>query len=120
MIGKLRSTVIDCPDPLSLAEFYSGILGGRIAPSSDENWVDVILPNDGVKVSFQRSEGYEAPRWPSNDGDQQLHLDIAVDDMDAAHTRLLKLGARHMEDHPTFRVYLDPVGHPFCTVKVDD
>ena len=119
MIGKLHSIVIDCPDPLGLAEFYSGILGGRIAPS-DENWVDVVLPNGGVQVSFQRSDGYQPPRWPSSDGDQQLHLDIAVDDLDGAHPRLIKLGAQHMEDHPTFRVYLDPVGHPFCTVLNND
>jgi len=40
-----------------------------------------------------------------------------VDDMDAEHTRAVGLGAKLLDDsadHPSFRVYADPAGHPFC------
>jgi hypothetical protein len=38
MIGKLRSVVVDCPDPLKLATFYSGLLGGSLH-EEDDTWV---------------------------------------------------------------------------------
>lgn len=40
-----------------------------------------------------------------------------VPDLEAAHAPLLALGARFAEAHDGFRVYLDPAGHPFCTVR---
>lgn len=116
MIGELHSYVLDCPEPGELAEFYRGVLGGRIESDEGGGWVDLVLPGDGPKLAFQRSPGHVPPRWPSDDGDQQAHLDIEVSDFDAAHERLLALGARHVETHEGFRVYLDPAGHPFCTV----
>ncbi len=115
MIGELHSVVLDCPDPAALAEFYRGVLGGRIEQDEDD-WVDLVLPAGGVKLSFQLCPGYVAPNWPGDDGDQQFHLDVRVEDFDAAEARLGELGARFLEAHDGFRVYLDPVGHPFCTV----
>ena len=115
MNGRLNAVVIDSPDPLALAEFYRAVLGGHLEP--DDEWIDLNLPAGAGRVSFQRSPGYVAPVWPSGDGDQQLHLDVAVSDFDVAHAQLLSLGARHIESHDGFRVYVDPVGHPFCTVK---
>ena len=43
-------------------------------------------------------------------------LDLVVDDLDAGETAVLDLGARKAEHQPgqTFRVFLDPAGHPFC------
>jgi hypothetical protein len=47
-----------------------------------------------------------------------LHLDIRVDDVDAAERDVLALGAKRLpgelEDH--YRAFADPVGHPFCLV----
>ncbi len=47
---------------------------------------------------------------------QQVHLDVMVDDLDAAEHAVLDLGAIKHEHQPgeTFRVFLDPAGHPFC------
>lgn len=117
MIGKMYATVLDCPDPTALAEFYHGVLGGEISadPEEEGRWVDLVLA-DGQRLSFQGSPGHVPPVWPGDDGDQQFHLDIEVADFDAAHEQLLALGARHLETHTGFRVYLDPAGHPFCTV----
>lgn len=115
MIGNLYAVVLDCPDPVSLAEFYRGILGGAIEPDGDD-WIDLLLPDDGPRLSFQLSPGYVAPQWPGDDGDQQFHLDVRVEDLEVAEENLLALGARFVEAHDDFRVYLDPAGHPFCTV----
>ncbi|MGO3147165.1 MAG: VOC family protein [Leucobacter sp.] len=116
MIGRLKSVVLDCPNTEELAEFYQSVLGGRIEVGDDKDWVDLYIDEIGPRLSFQSSPGFVAPKWPSDDGDQQLHLDVAVEDLDEADAALLRLGARHIDTQQGFRVYLDPVGHPFCTI----
>lgn len=115
MIGKLYGVILDCPEPESLAEFYRHIFGGTLELDED-GWVDLIL-DTGLRLGFQRCPGYQPPAWPGSDGDQQLHLDIQVRSFDVAEAALLAIGARLIETHDEFRVYTDPVGHPFCTVR---
>jgi hypothetical protein len=58
-----------------------------------------------------------APEWPAPDRSQQFHLDLTVDDLDAAEAAVLALGAKPLDTDDrsrTFRVYADPAGHPFC------
>jgi catechol 2,3-dioxygenase-like lactoylglutathione lyase family enzyme len=117
MIGRLEKTVFDCPDPQALAAFYAEVLGMRI----NENHGDfvVIGSRPGLReLAFQRSAGWIPPRWPDPHGSQQLHLDIRVADVDAAERDVLALGARrlHGGEETGFRVFADPVGHPFCLV----
>jgi hypothetical protein len=49
------------------------------------------------------------------------HLDIEVDDLDAAGDRAAALGATLAVFQPQehVRVWLDPVGHPFCLFVPD-
>jgi hypothetical protein len=66
-------------------------------------------------------EQYTPPRWPSQTIPQQMHLDVKVEDFDVAEAAVLELGAtRAGSETPTFRVYLDPAGHPFCLIKPED
>ncbi|MBK0421295.1 VOC family protein [Leucobacter sp. CSA2] len=116
MIGKLSAVVLDCRDPQHLAEFYRVILGGTIDKDPDGDWIDLKIDGGGPLVSFQQVPGHEPPEWPGDSGDQQLHLDIAVEDFDHAEQALLEAGARFVESHDGFRVFLDPAGHPFCIV----
>ena len=55
---------------------------------------------------------------------KQIHLDLAVDDLDAAETEAVRLGARLADEQPApdrWRVLLDPAGHPFClTVQIPE
>ena len=114
-IGSLSEVVFDCPNPLALAQFYQGVLGGVIEPDGEE-WVDLVLPGGGLRVAFQLAPRFIPPEWPSERGEQQIHLDIAVSDLDEAQETLFSLGARLVDKQSGFRVYLDPAGHPFCTV----
>ena len=45
-----------------------------------------------------------------------MHIDVVVEDLDIAESEVLKLGATRADHQPgtTFRVFLDPAGHPFC------
>ena len=118
--ARLRTVVLDCPDPLALAEFYRSLIGGELHHDGDEpDWV-VLEPEPGRRFAFQQADDYAPPTWPSGERPQQFHLDLTVDDIDVAEPAVLALGARRHDVQPgeadgdCFRVYLDPVGHPFC------
>ncbi len=122
MIGTLDVVVLDCPDTRALARFYAAVLGGEIV-AYDEDWAEVVLPFAGHRplLALQRVDDYRAPDWPGQDVPQQLHLDVKVDDLDVGEQAVLAIGARATgEGTDTFRVYLDPAGHPFCLVRPQD
>ena len=112
-IARFPGIVIDCPDPGVLARFYGAMLDWKADVSSD--WAE-IRAEPGQCISFQQVEAYTPPRWPDQEVPQQMHLDVIVDDLDAAEAAVLKLGAAKHEHQPgtSFRVFLDPAGHPFC------
>ncbi|UVJ39761.1 VOC family protein [Arthrobacter sp. CJ23] len=113
-IARFPSVVIDCPDAAALAAFYSGLLGWDV--KDEGGWVD-IRPEDGSNcISFQQVEDYRPPQWPGQTVPQQMHLDLVVEDLDKGEEVATGLGATKAEYQPgtTFRVFLDPAGHPFC------
>jgi catechol 2,3-dioxygenase-like lactoylglutathione lyase family enzyme len=112
-IARFTGFVIDCPDPSALAAFYGAMLGWKVDTSP--GWAD-IRAEDGQCISFQQVEDYAPPNWPGQQVPQQVHLDVIVDDLDAGEAAVLGLGATKHEHQPgeTFRVFLDPAGHPFC------
>jgi catechol 2,3-dioxygenase-like lactoylglutathione lyase family enzyme len=117
VIGRLEKTVFDCPDPQALAAFYGGILGMQVN-EDDGDWV-VIGRKPGMReLAFQRADPYVPPQWPDPVRPQQLHVDIRVEDADAAERAVLALGATRLpnEHENGFRVFADPAGHPFCLV----
>jgi hypothetical protein len=112
-IARYPSIVLDCPDPAVLAQFYGSILDWKVDAS--DGWAD-IRADYGQCISFQRVADYRAPVWPAQDVPQQMHIDVMVDDLDAGEKAVVALGATRHEHQPgeSFRVFLDPAGHPFC------
>jgi hypothetical protein len=105
---------LDCADPAGLAAFWAALLGGEVAPVGDDV---VVVGNKGTPVAALRVPGYQPPTWPSGAIPKQVHLDLAVSDLDAAEAEAIRLGARRagQQPHPArWRVMLDPAGHPFC------
>jgi hypothetical protein len=111
-IARYPSFVIDCPEPAVLGSFYGALLGWEVTESA--GWAEVR--SEGQCISFQQVEDYTPPKWPGQDLPQQMHLDVMVPDLDVAEGEVLALGATKHEHQPgtTFRVFLDPAGHPFC------
>jgi catechol 2,3-dioxygenase-like lactoylglutathione lyase family enzyme len=113
---KLTATVLDAPDPRALAEFYHRLLGWPIG-RDEPGWV-TLRPDGGPGLAFQEESIYARPTWPAAPGEQQmmLHLDIEVDDLEAACAHAVAAGAMLAEFQPQedVRVLLDPAGHPFC------
>ncbi len=119
---RFNVTALDCLEPLELAAFYSQLTGLEVEPLGDFPALDVTwieLLNEGKPtLAFQKVETYVRPTWPEGPVPQQLHLDFAVSDLDAAEAHALALGATKAVFQPgtMFRVLFDPVGHPFCLV----
>jgi len=112
----LMGVMLDCPDAKVLSAFYSELLGKLVTYEADGV---AMIGNDGEQpVMFQQVADYTAPQWPDPAHPQQYHLDVLVDDLDAAEQAVLALGATRMEGGgKTFRVYADPANKPFCLTR---
>ena len=111
------TTTISSPDPPALARFYGHLLGWELG-EEEPGWVTLLNPDGGVKLAFHIEDVYTPPVWPSQPGEQIImeHLDIRVDDLEAACEHAKACGAR-LADYPpqeSVRVHLDPDGHIFC------
>ena len=87
---RLTDFIIDCPDTMQLAEFYAEVTGRPVTPASNPQWAGIHFGE--------------------------------VDDVEAEQRRVLALGATLEQDSigPDgygWRVYTDPVGHPFCLCR---
>jgi Glyoxalase-like domain len=125
-LPKYQLVGLDCPDPLALAGFYSQLTGLAVEPlgdfaPEDVEWIELDNGNHPT-LAFQKVANFVAPTWPEGPVPQQLHMDFLVDDLDAGEQHVLSIGGTRHDVQPgtTFRVYLDPVGHPFCLVLESD
>ncbi len=112
-IAELKMVTLDCPNAPESARFWSEVLGWSIAHSEDAY---AMLTGPTSALGFGTVEDYQPPAWPNPNGTKQFHFDLAVDDLAAAEARCVELGATVPDDQPgeTWRVLLDPAGHPFC------
>jgi len=113
--------VLDSDNSEELSAFYEKLLGWtRYAHNPDDEWIVVNNgKRDGLpELIFQQIESYIRPVWPDVSGkqSQMIHLDFHVDDLDEGVKHALSCGAElspvQLED--SWRVMLDPAGHPFC------
>jgi len=113
MIGKLGEVVIDCHDPMQLAEFWQHVLGGYVVRQSHE-WV-ALEPPTGLTIGFQLVPEAKAAK-------NRVHLDVDVDDLEAATVAAEALGAVRSgepvyDELGGFQVMLDPEGNEFCFIN---
>jgi predicted enzyme related to lactoylglutathione lyase len=113
MPATLSAIVLDCADPVALAEFYRTATGWAVT-ASDEDWASL---SDGgpIQLGFQRVDGYRPPEWPGPA--KHAHVDLAVADLDSVAEELVAAGATRPEYQPgqgEWLVLVDPAGHPFC------
>ncbi len=114
MLGSLAEVVFDCADPALLSIFWHEVLGGSAPVHRSDDWSYFDAPT-GLRVAFQRVLEGKA-------GKNRLHLDVAVDDVPAAATAAVALGAAlvgdlHSDSVGTFQVLRDPEGNEWCVVR---
>ena len=49
---KLFAITLDTPDPVALAQFYRGLLGGEIV-STNDTYVALSMPDVDLRLDFQ-------------------------------------------------------------------
>ena len=114
---KRQIIVFDAADMAAESSFWAGVLGGTV--KADDDWHTVSVDGES-RLGIQLAPNHVAPDWPNGTPEQQIHLDLWIDNLDAAHEEVLSLGARLLKpaDDPKaaqgFQVYADPAGHPFC------
>lgn len=116
--ASLAMITLDSADPAPLAAFWAEFLGGRIIHETEEV---VVVSTDRGAIATCRVPDYTPPTWPAGEKPKHMHLDVAVEDKVAAEAEALRLGARLADDQPggdTWRVFLDPAGHPFCITSI--
>jgi predicted enzyme related to lactoylglutathione lyase len=85
----------------------------------------MVIVDGEPRVGVQLAPDHVPPDWPDGNP-QQIHLDLWVDDIDAAHEEAMSWGAKLLqpaaetEEPDNFQVYADPAGHPFCLCWVKD
>ena len=90
------------------------MLGGEIVFTGA---AAVVVRTDWVALSAIEVPGYQPPTWPEPGIPKQIHLDLAVSDLETAAAASERLGARPAAEQPAperRRVLFDPAGHPFC------
>ena len=108
--------VFDAPDLDVESAFWAALLGGTMVAYGD--WNSVLVDGE-PRIDIQLAPNHDRPHWPHGT-QQQVHLDLYVDDIQAAHEHALAVGAvllQAADDITTpdgFQVYEDPAGHPFC------
>lgn len=121
---ELTSVTIGAPKPRELARFYAKLLDAdlktddppREGHPADAGWAQV--QTSAVTLNFEYEYQWQTPVWPSAAGKQHItqHLDIRVDDLEAAVAWAKECGAVQDPYQPqkSVRVMRDPAGHPFC------
>jgi hypothetical protein len=103
---------LDCNDLEILATFWSAALHYDRSLPDLEGYVALEPPaGEGIPLTLQR---VPEPKLTKN----RLHLDLLVEDVEAEVNRLLRLGARRLEDHVDYgthwSVLADPESNEFC------
>jgi predicted enzyme related to lactoylglutathione lyase len=114
MRASVGYLVIDTTDPQRLAPFWCALLDVRVdAEIGDGQFVVLSRAQDGLTLGFQ-----QVPDAKS--GKNWLHLDLVVDDLDAATAEIEALGGRWLESGRTrelegfrWRLMADPEGNEF-------
>ncbi|MFZ5870776.1 MAG: VOC family protein, partial [Actinomycetota bacterium] len=79
---------LDAADVDAVSSFWAALLGGTV--EKDDDWHGII--GDGEwRPGVQLAQNHTPPQWPDGTQQQQIHLDLWVDDSQAAHERLYVL-----------------------------
>ena len=115
--ARLDLAIFDAADIDRVGSFYADLTGWDVV-RKDSDRFGVRAP-DGQEIEFQRAPDHVAPQWPGQEHPQQFHLDLQVDDHQAAAERAAGLGATWLADGPSWITLADPAGHPFDLCQTD-
>lgn len=114
-IARPLAVAFDCHDPARLLAFWQKMLGGTQAPEPHED--DFMVLEDVPVFGYLGFQKVPEGKVVKN----RVHLDLDVDDIDAAVAASTAIGATMfggVVEEPTnwFQVMQDPEGNEFCFI----
>jgi predicted enzyme related to lactoylglutathione lyase len=114
MRASVGYLVIDAIDPERLATFWCAVLDVEVDSDIGDGQFVVLSPTkDGLTVGFQKVPEQKTSK-------NRVHLDLVVEDLDAATAEIESLGGRWLEPGTTrdlegfqWRTMADPEGNEF-------
>ena len=116
-IARLDLVIVDAADIDRVGTFYADLTGWEVVRQEADRFG--LRAPDGQEVEFQRAPDHVAPQWPGQERPQQFHLDLQIDDHQAAAERAVTLGATRLADGASWVTLVDPAGHPFDLCQAD-
>jgi predicted enzyme related to lactoylglutathione lyase len=111
---RITTIILNAEDPTTVAAFWAAFLDVTVQEADDDAGIIWLRPQavGGMNLGVQRVD------HPLADV-TQVHVDIAVDDLDQSTARIETLGGRlqrvnRLENGFEWRVMHDPAGHEFC------
>lgn len=110
---RVEQVVVDSVEPGRVVRFWAELLGGEPV-EREGGWAHVQV-DGGVRISFQ-------PVPERKDVKNRVHLDLRVEDIEAAVVKAVGLGATRegvvvSDAQGSFQVMRDPEGNEFCFVR---
>jgi predicted enzyme related to lactoylglutathione lyase len=115
--AELDLAIFDAADIAKVGAFYAELTGWEVV-RQDADRFGVQTP-DGRQIEWQHAPDHVAPKWPGQELPQQFHLDLQIEDHEAAAERAVKLGATRLADGSNWITLADPAGHPFDLCQKD-
>jgi catechol-2,3-dioxygenase len=115
---KLAAVVLDAANLEDESRFWHRLLGGELEKRERHH---ILTVAGAPAIAVQLAPNHTPPQWPDGQA-QQIHLDLAVDDIASADREVIDAGAQLLRQPEGMgdaspsgsRVYADPAGHPFC------
>jgi predicted enzyme related to lactoylglutathione lyase len=109
------AVTIDCNEPRRVAEFWAALLDCAVTDPGPDRPGWLRLQPRGPDGPFMNLQPVDEPR----SGKVRIHVDVLVDDPDAAVERVLELGgsdtgAREVLPRGRIAIMRDPEGNEFC------
>ena len=115
--AKVTTVMFNSENPEVLVNFWGKVLGVEAHPHNDSTehiWL-FPTPGENFKLGFQRV----AKKFSDS---QEIHIDVAVDDLNETEDLVKSLGGTHVKTSRTssgfeWRILKDPQGNSFCIFK---
>ena len=115
--AKVTTVMFNSENPEVLVNFWGKVLGVEAHPhnaSTEHIWL-LPTPGENFKIGFQRVA-------KKSSDSQEIHIDVAVDDLNETQDLVSSLGGSHVKTSRTssgfeWRILKDPEGNSFCIFK---
>jgi Glyoxalase-like domain len=124
MTARIAAVTFDCEDALTVARFWSAVLGRPLDPDGSRDFAAIGFAGRRDRAGWASVKPNLDPTWmfvrvgEPKAAKNRVHLDLVASDVDAEVARHVELGATLVGDVDeygyTWTVLHDPEGNEYC------